>query len=127
MAFPSNLQTPKRPPVVILLTFSAQLLDLRPYRLDEYGLCYSVLTRPSYNGASYQVSVRQLALLIHTSFRPSLTATPLSQILRSLGEVECFSNPSPPSGWIGDFHSLVNMHVRHTRLKLAGRFLAPQN
>ena len=105
MAFPSNLQTPKRPPAVSLLTFSAQLLDLRPYRLDEYGLRYSVLTRPSYNGASDQVSVRQLALLIHTSFRSSLAATPL-----------CFSNPSPPSGWIGDFHSLVNKHARHTRL-----------
>jgi len=28
--------------------------------------------------------------------------------------------PKPPSGWIGDFHSLVNKHARHTRLVAAG-------
>lgn len=100
--------------MVILLTFSAQLLDLRPYRLDEYGLCYSVLTRPIYNGASDQVSIRQLALLIQASFKPSLAATLLP-----------FSNPSPPSGWIGDFHSPVYKHARHTRFSFAGAISAP--
>jgi len=34
--------------------------------------------------------------LLHASFRPRLTATPLR-----------FANPSPPSGWVEDFHLQV--------------------
>ena len=83
------------------------------YRFDEYGLRYPVLTRPICNRASDQVYVLQLAPLTHASFRPSLTATPLR-----------FSNPSPPSGWIGDFHSLVDVHARHTRLSFCRRLSA---
>ncbi|MGO8735186.1 MAG: hypothetical protein ACLQVM_20605, partial [Terriglobia bacterium] len=39
------------------------------------------------------------------SFRPRLTTTPLR-----------FANPSPPSGWVEDFHLQAVEHARHTRL-----------
>src|SRR5215475_10651179 len=59
------------------------------------------LVRPE--DASYPVSVRQVAALLHTSFRRHLAEAPL-----------CFANPSPPSGWIGDSHSPAIEHAGHT-------------
>ena len=44
----------------------------------------------------------RLASLLRASFRPRLTATPLR-----------FANPSPPSGWAGDFHPQAIEHARH--------------
>jgi hypothetical protein len=41
----------------------------------------------------YPVLVYRTAALLHASFRPRLTATPLR-----------FANPTPSSGWIEDFH-----------------------
>ena len=41
----------------------------------------------------YPVFVHRAAALLHASFRPHLAMTPLR-----------FTNPSPPSGWIEDFH-----------------------
>jgi hypothetical protein len=41
--------------------------------------------------------------LLHASFRPRLATTPLR-----------FANPSPPSGWIKDFHLQTTDHARHT-------------
>ena len=41
--------------------------------------------------------------LLHASFRPRLATTPLR-----------FANPSPPSGWIEDFHLQAVVHARHT-------------
>src|SRR5215470_3324308 len=58
---------------------------------DGTGLCDSLPARPP-KDASYPVSVRQVAALLHTSFRRHLTMTPL-----------CFASPSPPSGWTGTF------------------------
>ncbi|EEU9589931.1 hypothetical protein FXI18_23840 [Escherichia coli] len=42
--------------------------------------------------------------LLHASFRPRLTTTPLR-----------FASPSPPSGWTGDFHPRAAEHARHTK------------
>ena len=41
--------------------------------------------------------------MLHASSRPRLTTTPLR-----------FANPSPPSGWVEDFHLQTNIHARHT-------------
>src|SRR5258706_6388023 len=49
------------------------------------------------------VLVHQLARLLQASFRPRLATTPLR-----------FANPSPPSGWIEDFHLQAVDHARHT-------------
>src|ERR1039457_3298673 len=54
-------------------------------------------------GASYPVFVHRLALLLHASFRPRLATTPLR-----------FANPSPPSGWVEDFHFQAAGHAQHT-------------
>src|SRR3954463_8509266 len=57
---------------------------------------------------SYPVSVRQVAVLLHASFRPRLAATPLR-----------FANTSPPSGCVGDLHPQVVEHARHTTNRCA--------
>ena len=41
--------------------------------------------------------------MFRASFRPRLAATPLR-----------FTNPSPPSGWVEDFHLQAIEHARHT-------------
>src|ERR1700758_327645 len=51
----------------------------------------------------YPVLVHRAAVLLHASFRPRLATTPLR-----------FANPSPPSGWIEDFHLQAVDHARHT-------------
>ena len=61
--------------------------------------CPLVPTKP----ASYPVSVRQVAVLLHASFRHHLAGMPLR-----------FANPSPPSGWIEDFHFPATEHAGHT-------------
>lgn len=43
--------------------------------------------------AAYPVPARQVVALPHASFRPRLATTPWR-----------FANPSPPSGWVEDFH-----------------------
>src|SRR2546425_10747128 len=52
----------------------------------------------------YPVFVHRLALLLRASFGPSVAGTPLR-----------FANPSPPSGWVEDFHFLAAGHAQHTR------------
>src|SRR5207249_4417490 len=52
----------------------------------------------------YPVFVHRAAGLLHASFRPHLAMTPLR-----------FANPSPPSGWVKDFHLQAVDHARHTR------------
>ena len=54
---------------------------------DGTGLCDSLPARPT-KDASYSVSVRQVAALLHTSFRRHLAMTPL-----------CFASPSPGRSW----------------------------
>ena len=70
--------------------------------LDGYGLRDQLLARPT-KPASYPVSVRQVAVLLHASFRHHLAGMPLR-----------FANPSPPSGWIEDFHFPATEHAGHT-------------
>ena len=70
--------------------------------LDGYGLRDQLLARPT-RTASYPVSVRQVAVLLHASFRHRLAGMPLR-----------FANPSPPSGWIEDFHFPATEHAGHT-------------
>src|ERR1700737_2777661 len=60
--------------------------------LDGYGLCDILPARPT-SAASYPVSVRRVATLLHASFRRSLAVPPLR-----------FASASPPSGCTGDFH-----------------------
>ena len=70
--------------------------------LDGYGLRDQPPARPT-KPASYPVPVRQVAVLIHASFRHPLARVSLR-----------FTNPSPPSGWIEDFHSQAIEHAGHT-------------
>src|SRR5438094_8552187 len=52
----------------------------------------------------YPVLVHRAAALLRASFRLRLATTPLR-----------FANPSPPSGWIEDFHLQAVVHARHTK------------
>jgi hypothetical protein len=45
-------------------------------------------------------------VLLHASFGPRLATTPL-----------LFATPSPPSGWIEDFHLQAVVHARYTKQK----------
>ena len=75
--------------------------------LDGCGLRDSLPARPA-REASYPISVRQVAVLLHTSFRHRLAVMPL-----------CFAKPSPPSGWLGDLHPQAIEHARHATNPLA--------
>src|SRR3712207_4256443 len=83
------------------------LAALAPYAVRR---CSLSLTRSRYRattwaGARSGRPDRMLAaVLLHASFRPRLAATPLR-----------FADPSPPSGWIEDFHLQAVDHARHTR------------
>src|SRR3954464_493957 len=70
--------------------------------LDGYGLCDFLPARPT-SAASYPVSVRRVAILLHASFRRSLAVPPLR-----------FARASPPSGCTGDFHPQAAGHAQHT-------------
>lgn len=65
-----------RSPEVSPAAFLAHPLDLQPRPLDGYGLRGSRPARPD-RTASYPVSVRQVASLLHTSSGPHLAVTPL--------------------------------------------------
>jgi hypothetical protein len=95
-------------PEVSSTAFRAQPPDLPPVRLVNMNfavICPLALHRRPH----HPVLVHGLALLIHASFRPCLTTTPLR-----------FSSPSPPPGWTGDFHPQAVEHVRHTKQRSNG-------
>src|SRR4051794_13769849 len=69
--------------------------------LDGDGLRECLPARPT-SAASYPISVRRVATLLHASFRQSLAVLPLR-----------FASASPPSGCTGDFHPQAVGHVRH--------------
>ena len=71
--------------------------------LDGYGLRCQLPARPA-PYASYPVLVHRLASLLHASFRPHLTMTPLR-----------FAITSPPSGCEGDLHPQAVNHARRTK------------
>ena len=94
--------TPYRSPEVSSTAFGAQPPDLRrpPRWIEDFAVACPLVPTVS---AFYPVRVPRLAPLLHASFRPRLTTTPLR-----------FANPSPPSGWVEDFHSRAVEHARHT-------------
>src|SRR5215813_1490797 len=100
--------TRRRPPEVSSTAFTAHPPDLQPQALDGYGLRGQSSARPT-RAASYPISVRQVAALLHASFRLRLAATPLR-----------FANTSPPSGCVGDLHPQAVEHARHTTKPLRG-------
>ena len=95
--------TPDRPPEVRSTAFAARLPDLppRPLMAADFAIIRS-LVRPG--RPRYPVLIHQTAALLHASFRPRLATTPLR-----------FANPSPPSGWVEDFHLQAVDHARHTK------------
>jgi hypothetical protein len=94
--------TQHRPPEVRPTAFTARPPDLppRPLMTLDFAIRCSLVRsgRPP-----YPVLVHRAAALLHASFRPHLAMTPLR-----------FANPSPPSGWIEDFHLQAVDHARHT-------------
>ena len=94
--------TQRRSPEVRPTAFAAHPPDLPPRSLMtvDFALACS-LVRPG--RPRYPVFVHRAAALLHASFRPRLATTPLR-----------FANPSPPSGWIEDFHLQAVDHARHT-------------
>ena len=95
-------RTRRRPPEVRSTAFAARPPDLPPRSLMtvDFAIICS-LVRPG--RPRYPVLVHRAAALLHASFRPRLAMTPLR-----------FANPSPPSGWIEDFHLQAVDHARHT-------------
>ncbi len=69
--------------------------------LGEYGLRYLTPNRPAF-APLYPVSVRRLIPLLHASFRPHLTMTPLR-----------FANLHLHQVGIGTSTLLVSRHARH--------------
>ena len=77
--------------------------EFTPRSLDGYGLRRFVPTRPV-RVASDPVSVRQVAGLLHASFKQCLTTSPLH-----------FAIPLAPSGREEDFHLQAANHARQTK------------
>ena len=94
--------TPRRSHEVRPTAFPARSPDLppRPLMTVDFAIGCS-LVRPG--RPRYPVIVHRAAVLLHAFFRPHLAMTPLR-----------FANPSPPSGWIEDFHLQAVVHTRHT-------------
>ena len=108
-------RTQRRPPEVRSTAFTARPPNLPPRSLMTVDFAITCsLVRPG--RPRYPVFVHQAAALLHASFRPHLAMTPLR-----------FTNPSPSSGWIEDFHLQAVDHARHTREAAArsgGRFVS---
>jgi len=95
-------ETQHRSPEVRPTAFAARPPDLPPRSLMTMDFAISCsLVRPG--RPRYPVFVHRAAALLHASFRPHLAMTPLR-----------FANPSPPSGWIEDFHLQAVDYARHT-------------
>jgi hypothetical protein len=94
-------ETQHRSPEVRSTAFAARPPNLppRPLMTMDFAIRIS-LVRPG--RPRYPIFVHRAAALLHASFRPRLATTPLR-----------FANPSPPSGWIKDFHLQAVDHARH--------------
>src|ERR1700733_3964817 len=105
--------TQRRPPEVRPTAFTAHPPDLppRPLMTVDFAINCS-LVRPG--RPRYPVFVHRVAALLHAFFRPHLAMTPLR-----------FANPSPPSGWIEDFHLQAVVRTRHTIKRAADHSAAP--
>src|ERR1035441_10446414 len=82
--------TRSRSPEVSSTAFSVQPPDLPPAPLMDMGFAILCSLAPC-RRPHHPVLVHRLTPLLHASFRPHLTMTPLR-----------FANPSPPSGWVED-------------------------
>jgi hypothetical protein len=97
--------TQRRPPEVRSTAFTARPPNLPPRSLMTVDFAITCsLVRPG--RPRYPVFVHRAAALLHAFFRPHLAVTPLR-----------FANPSPPSGWIEDFHLQAVVHTRRTQQK----------
>src|ERR1700740_1171992 len=107
-------ETQCRSPEVRSTAFAARSPNLppRPLMAVDFAIISSLVRsgRPH-----YPVLVHRAAVLLHAFFRPHLAMTPLR-----------FANPSPPSGWIEDFHLRAVVHTRHTKQR-AGRLTSPRS
>src|ERR1044071_7858296 len=108
-------ETQRRPPEVRPTAFAARPPDLppRPLMVVDFAIISS-LDRPG--RPRYPVLVHRAATLLHAFFRPHLATTPSR-----------FANPSPPAGWIEDFHLRAVVHTRHTKQKPRTARGAPPN
>jgi len=96
-------ETQRRSPEVRSTAFPARPPDLPPRSLMTVDFAITCsLVRPG--RPRYPVLVHRAAALLRASFRLRLATTPLR-----------FANPSPPSGWIEDFHLQAVVHARHTK------------
>ena len=96
-------ETQRRSPEVRPTAFAARPPDLPPRSLMTVDFAITCsLVRPG--RPRYPVLVHRAAALLDASFRRHLAMTPLRS-----------ANPSPPSGWIEDFHLQAVGHARHTR------------
>jgi hypothetical protein len=101
--FSPDSGTRRRPPEVSSTAFNAQPPDLPPAALMDVGFAaFGPLARC--RRPLPPVLVHRLAPLLHASFRPRLTTTPLR-----------FAITSPPSGCEEDFHLQAVEHARHTK------------
>jgi len=89
-------------PEISSTAFRAQPPNLRFASLIDMG--FAIIGRSPDAHASDPVLVHWLALLLHASFRPHLTATPLR-----------FAITSPLSGSEEDFHLQAVEHARRTK------------
>jgi hypothetical protein len=75
--------------------------------LVRMGVSQNLRPKANKNHASAdhgcEAEIHRAAALLRASFRPRLATTPLR-----------FANPSPPSGWMEDFHLQAVDHARHT-------------
>ena len=104
-AFSHESVTHSRSPVISSTAFHAQPPDLPPVPLMDTGFAISC-SLARHRRPHHPVLVHRLACLLHASFRPHLAVTPLR-----------FANPSPPSGWVEDFHLQAVEHARRTTRK----------
>jgi len=107
---PDPVGTRNRSPEVSSIAFHAPPPDLPPAPLMDTGFvvrCRLAERRRPH----HPVLVHRLACLLHAAFRPRLTARPLR-----------FANPSPPSGWVEDFHLQAIEHARHTAVGVQHRW-----
>ena len=106
-------ETQRRSPEVRSTAFPARPPDLPPRSLMTVDFAITCsLVRPG--RPRYPVLVHRAAALLRASFRLRLATTPLR-----------FANPSPPSGWIEDFHLQAVVHARHTRKRPRWRSPGP--
>ena len=105
--------TPQISPKVSSTAFAAHLPDLQPWPLMDTDFAISCpLVRP------------RMPRIRFLYVRPRLCSTLPSDATSRWTPLR-FANPSPPSGWIGDFHPQTVEHAGHTTNALRASLLLP--